>query len=104
MGAKRQRAGALRNEVLWHAEAIGQRLRELHGADDIPGWEHGSSKMLPGDGSAVADDLTMVVAEILQSWLDAGSEREVTEEEIGPIMRDHCRGWSHAATKDREED
>lgn len=43
----------------------------------------------------VAETLTLVIAEILQSWLDAGSEREVTLEELGGVIEDHVRGWSN---------
>ena len=38
--------------------------------------------------------ITLAVAEMLQAWLDAGSERDVTLEELGPIIRDHVKGWS----------
>ena len=43
---------------------------------------------------AIADEITAVVAEILQAWLDAGSERDVTFEELGPVILDHVKGWS----------
>ena len=43
---------------------------------------------------AVSEEISLVVANILQAWLDAGSERENTMEElIGPI-EDHIRSWS----------
>jgi hypothetical protein len=42
----------------------------------------------------VAEDITLVVAEILQSWLDAGSERDVTFEDLGPAITDHVKGWA----------
>jgi hypothetical protein len=38
--------------------------------------------------------LTRMIAEILQAWLDAGSEREVTDEELGPVIVEHVWGWS----------
>jgi hypothetical protein len=45
---------------------------------------------------AISDYITLVVAEILQAWLDAGSERDVTLEELGPHITDHVKGWSEA--------
>lgn len=44
----------------------------------------------------VAEGITEVVAEILQAWLDAGSEREVTMEDLGPVIEEHVKGWSNA--------
>lgn len=44
---------------------------------------------------AIADAITLVVADILQSWLDAGSERDVTLEELGPVIEGHVYGWAY---------
>jgi hypothetical protein len=41
----------------------------------------------------VSNDITAVVAEILQSYLDAGSERDVTIEELGPAIEAHVQSW-----------
>lgn len=43
---------------------------------------------------AIAHELTIVVAEILQSWLDAGSERDVTMEDLEGPIRAHVRSWT----------
>jgi hypothetical protein len=42
----------------------------------------------------VTDYITLVVADILQSFLDAGSEREVTLEELWQPIYDHVKGWA----------
>jgi hypothetical protein len=47
--------------------------------------------------AAVAEGITSVISEILQAWLDAGSEREATDEEMGPVIESWVRGWSDAA-------
>ena len=44
----------------------------------------------------IAENITMVVANILQAYLNAGSEREVTEEELGPVIEEHVKGWADA--------
>jgi hypothetical protein len=76
------------NDVVAFAAAIGNILVRHYPAPDL---EHGS---IPADNAeAISDYITLVVAEILQAWLDAGSEREVTLEELfGPIY-DHVKGW-----------
>jgi hypothetical protein len=43
---------------------------------------------------AIAEQLTMVIAEVIQAWIDAGSERDVTLEELTPIIERHLVGWS----------
>lgn len=104
MGKREEAMAERRNEALRMAGEIGDLLRHIHGAAPMLGWDDaeelalsGGTALLPGDGSKVADDIVLLVAEMLQAWLDAGSEREVTEEEIGEAMRDHCRGWSAEA-------
>lgn len=49
---------------------------------------------IPADRTEeIAEAITAMVAEMLQTWLDAGSERDVTMEELwGPIYT-HIKGW-----------
>lgn len=42
----------------------------------------------------IADVLTTVVAEVVQAYIDAGSERDATFEELGPAILDHINGWT----------
>lgn len=92
--------------VLFMAGEIGTMLAKEHGrVSAIDGhvmltqdgrdglWENGPGAIPPGAGEAVADAIVSVVAEILQAWLDAGSEREVTDEQIGECITDHVLGW-----------
>jgi hypothetical protein len=41
----------------------------------------------------ISDEICLVVANILQAWLDAGSEREVTLEDLYGPINDHVKGW-----------
>lgn len=43
---------------------------------------------------AISEHLTMIVAEVIQAYIDAGSERDVTLEELGPQISDHLNGWT----------
>lgn len=45
------------------------------------------------DVPAIAEELSGVIAEVITWWLDAGSEREVTLEELTPVIEEHLRGW-----------
>lgn len=78
--------------VLARARLIGRGLEELYPRTvDYTNSFH----LVPAEHvEAIADAITLVVAEILQAWLDAGSERDVTLEELGPAIRDHVKGWS----------
>lgn len=38
--------------------------------------------------------LTSIIGEVLQAWLDAGSERDVTSEELTQPITEHVWGWS----------
>lgn len=42
----------------------------------------------------ITDHITLYIAEILQAWLDAGSERENTQEELYTPIRDHIATWA----------
>lgn len=42
----------------------------------------------------LAEEITLIVAQIIQSWLDAGSERDVTLEELTEPIAEHLKGWS----------
>ena len=76
--------------IICHATMIGQILEHHH-----PTRIDGITRGIPEeDVGEVADVITLVVAQILQSWLDAGSERDVTLEELGPHILDHVKGWT----------
>lgn len=76
-----------------YATAIGNLLAKEYPAVAAPGANH--KGFIPADGVVhVADEITLVIAEIIQSWLDAGSERDVTMEELGQSIEDHVAGWS----------
>lgn len=73
-----------------HVEAIAVILRirypavELENHDAIPLW----------GCEPIAHHLTMVIAEVIQAWIDAGSERDVTLEELFDPIYQHLVGWS----------
>lgn len=74
------------------ASDIGDILERNHPRREL---EPGSGFGIPKeDTDDVADTITLVVAQILQSWLDAGSERDVTMEELGDPIRTHVKGWA----------
>lgn len=73
-----------------HARAIGDLLEATY-----PTVRIDSARLIPHQYTEeVATAITLVVAEILQSWLDAGSERDVTIEELGEPMIAHVFGWT----------
>jgi DNA-binding ferritin-like protein len=43
---------------------------------------------------ALAADLTLLIAEILQAWVDAGSERDAVMEDLLPHIEAEVHGWS----------
>lgn len=38
--------------------------------------------------------LTATIAEVIQAYIDAGSERDVTHEELGPEILKHLKEWT----------
>jgi hypothetical protein len=75
--------------IVCHATLIGDILERNHPRRTVPGgWGPPAE-----DAEDIADTITLVVAQILQAWLDAGSERDVTMEELGPHILDHVKGW-----------
>jgi len=77
------------NIIVEHATAIGDELVKAYPAErnDFP--------VVPAQhAEAIADTITLVVAVILQAWLDAGSERDVTLEELGPAILEHVKDWT----------
>lgn len=75
------------NYIINSGQSIGQVLEH-----NYPAFDNG---IQPEHVEEVADYITLVVAQILQAWLDAGSERDVTLEELGPHIEDHIRMWVH---------
>src|SRR5215470_5403835 len=56
-----------------------------------------NARMIPADHlDAITEGLVQVIAEVIQVWIDAGSEREVTMENEGLFraIRDELAGWS----------
>lgn len=88
------------NRIMEYANEIGNLLQQQFPArphdNDPPGDP--LSRYIPGEHvPEIADEVTLVVANIIQAWLDAGSERDVTMEELGPEIEKHLKGWSTAA-------
>lgn len=82
-----------RNEILDHAREIGDLIESTFPKVLLlPDSSIGAVPMKHAE--QVAELITDVVAEILQSFLDAGSERDVTLEELGPVIVDHVKGWA----------
>jgi galactitol-specific phosphotransferase system IIC component len=78
------------NLIISHASVIGNHL-----ANVFPSVMSDGAQLIPANAvTPVADVITLVVAEILQAWLNAGSERDVTLEELGPAIEAHVRDWS----------
>jgi len=78
------------NHILTLARQIGDELEHRYPTVTID-----NAPAIPYDSvDALADDLALVLAEILQSWLDAGSERDVTLEELTDPIRQHLLGWT----------
>jgi hypothetical protein len=52
-------------------------------------------RAIPNDATdAIAEHLTGFIAEVLQSWLDAGSERDVTLENLFDPIHREVASWS----------
>jgi hypothetical protein len=84
----------LTDTVYKHATAIGDALEREYPLE----YRDSASYVPTGGADEIADTITYVVAQILQSWLNAGSERDVTMEELGPAITDHVRGWTPNAS------
>lgn len=62
---------------------------------NFPTVTHDGANAIPYHAiQPVAHEITLVVANILQAWLDAGSERDVTLEELYSPIEDHVRDWA----------
>lgn len=78
------------SSILDHAREIGKILEWQHPAID---------RAIPDEAvTPIADAITLVVAEIIQSWINAGSERDNTLEELGPAIEAHVRSWAVSET------
>lgn len=74
------------------ATQIGQELEARYPAVPIEGTGLG---LIPDThAAAISEEITAVVAQILQSWLNAGSERDVTLEELYDPIAAHISGWT----------
>jgi uncharacterized protein YicC (UPF0701 family) len=87
----------VRQKALKKAAEIGWRMERkwpARSAIDPAELAEGDIGLIPAEASEeVAEIITDVVAEILQAWLNAGSERDVTGEELGPVILEHVKGW-----------
>lgn len=72
------------NDYLAHREMVRNIIRPVH--EIYPTITSDSS-------TPIAEEICYIVAEMLQVWLDAGSERESTMEEIFPAIHDHVASW-----------
>jgi hypothetical protein len=77
-------------QIVVHASTIGAILEKSHPRVEA----EGATMIAAKDVVEIADTITLVVAQILQSWLNAGSERDNTIEELGPAIEDHVRSWA----------
>jgi hypothetical protein len=59
-----------------------------------PGQRDGYPTVPANHKDAIADYLTSVVAELVESYLDAGSERDAIAEEIFPHLLTLVNGWT----------
>ena len=89
------------NTIIAHAKAIGDELERTYPAahttvTKVSGmdYEYTYPHVPAEHAEAIADHIALVVAEILQSWLDAGSERDSTLEDLGPAILNHVKGWT----------
>lgn len=74
------------------AQRIGDLLQEMF---PVPDPSPVDCPCIPKEhAEVIAETLTAVIAEILQSWLDAGSERDSTMEELFDPIHAHLRGWA----------
>lgn len=88
--------GEKHNRVIKMAQEIGDILES-----EFPAIQTGDDpddqtcRMIPGEHvDEISDYITLVVAQILQGWLNAGSERDVTIEELTDPIREHVKGWA----------
>lgn len=82
------------NDIYNASRTIGDALAEKHGIDYPDGADLGA---IPTDKvDAIAEDILTVIAEILQSWINAGSERDVTMENDALLaaLTEEVRGWT----------
>lgn len=80
------------NSIHNHATRIGDILSTQYGV--VEGYDGFGA--IPADkDEALAEDLTAIIAEILQAWLNAGSEREATMETLFPAMLAEVREWTN---------
>jgi hypothetical protein len=42
----------------------------------------------------IADELTSIIANVVASYLDAGSERDAVQESLGPVIEAELHSWS----------
>lgn len=72
---------------------------------DEEGQQIGGLSMIPGGAvEDISDGLSTLIAEVIAWFLNAGSEREVTLEELGPVIAEHLRGWSDQAPGYRDNE
>jgi hypothetical protein len=94
---KSQQAADILQLNLNAAARIGVRLTEVFPVRETPD----RVPTIPAEyADDIADQITAVVAEIIQQYLDAGSERENTMEELGPVIADHVKSWSSETIHD----
>lgn len=73
-----------------HAQAIGNHLADVY----PPAYREGYPTVPSEHLDAITEEVTLVVAEIIQAWIDAGSERDAVMEELSPHIRNELKGWT----------
>lgn len=91
------------NPIIDAARLIGNELERTYPAVDNPDV---GAPAIPAEAvEDITETLQLVIAEVIQAWIDAGSEREVTLE-CEPLylaLRNHLYGWSTAVTDDNPD-
>lgn len=79
-----------------HAVEIGHILSERYHAVNVGTPAYPVGVIPQGAVEPITDQLVTVIAEVIQSWIDAGSEREVTmeNETLHQAIYDELKGWS----------
>lgn len=81
------------------AEAVWERMVAHYPPVNL-GPEQGGADAVPNEGvQFVSAIITSFAAELLQAYLDAGSERDATHECLGPYVEAEVWGWSQASVQ-----
>ena len=87
---------AIEQNFLEHARSMGRLLLLKWPATEVPmGPGLTPQQVVPkAHADEIADLITLGVAEMIQAYIDAGSEREVTMENLGPHIAEEIHSWT----------